>query len=131
MPNGAVDLACVQQVLPCPGQAWRHGLRRAILEGAGRASRRSPAEKSSGNLQGGLQLELFADQPVPRDSDRPLLDLTHCVPSNSQYLSLAIEKGLVGDTLSGLQPAHVAAVLSTDVETTPADPAIKEMGLMA
>ena len=87
--------------------------------------------KKRGNLQEGLQLELFADQPVPRDSDRPLLDLTHCVPSNSQYLSLAIEKGLVGDTLSGLQPAHVAAVLSTDVETTPANPAIKEMGLMA
>ena len=29
----------------------------------------------SGKLQRGLQLELFADQPVPRDADRPLFDL--------------------------------------------------------
>lgn len=70
-----MDLACVQQVLPA--QARRGGMASAgaILEGAGRASRRSPAEESSGNLQGGLQLELFADQPVPRDPGRPLLDL--------------------------------------------------------
>jgi hypothetical protein len=32
-------------------------------------------KKRSGNLQGGLQLELFADQPVPRDPERPLFDL--------------------------------------------------------
>ncbi len=32
-------------------------------------------KKRSGKLQGGLQLELFADQPIPRDPDRPLFDL--------------------------------------------------------
>ena len=32
-------------------------------------------KKRSGKLQGALQLELFADQPVPRDADRPLFDL--------------------------------------------------------
>jgi hypothetical protein len=31
--------------------------------------------KRSAKLQGGLQLELFSDQPVPRDADRPLFDL--------------------------------------------------------
>jgi hypothetical protein len=36
---------------------------------------------------------------------------------------LAIERGLVGDSLSGLHPSHVTAVLSTkDVTTTPANP---------
>jgi hypothetical protein len=32
-------------------------------------------KRHSGNLQGGLQLELFADPPVPRDPERPLVDL--------------------------------------------------------
>ena len=31
--------------------------------------------KRRGNPEGGLQLELFTDQPVPRDADRPLFDL--------------------------------------------------------
>ena len=30
---------------------------------------------ASGNLQGGLQLELFSDEAVPRDAERPLFDL--------------------------------------------------------
>jgi hypothetical protein len=53
----------------------------AILEElVERAADRRRAKKRSGNLQGGLQLELF-DEPitqqsyVPRDPDRPLLDL--------------------------------------------------------
>jgi hypothetical protein len=32
-------------------------------------------KKRRGKLQGGLQLELFADQPVPGDAERPLLDI--------------------------------------------------------
>jgi hypothetical protein len=31
--------------------------------------------RRSRNPQAGLQLELFADQPAPRDRDRPLFDL--------------------------------------------------------
>lgn len=35
---------------------------------------------------------------------------------------LAIEKGMVGDSLSGLQRAHIEAVLSTNVNTVPVNP---------
>jgi hypothetical protein len=35
---------------------------------------------------------------------------------------LAIEKGMVGDTLSGLQPAHLEAVLSTSIDTVAVNP---------
>jgi hypothetical protein len=47
----------------------------AILEEQVERAADRRRKKRSGNLQGGLQLELFADQPVPRDPDRPLLDL--------------------------------------------------------
>jgi hypothetical protein len=47
----------------------------AILEDVvERAADRQRNKRSSGNLQG-LQLELFSDQSVPRDPDRPLLDI--------------------------------------------------------
>jgi hypothetical protein len=32
-------------------------------------------KRRSRNLHGGVQLERFADQPVPRDTDRPQFDL--------------------------------------------------------
>ena len=32
-------------------------------------------KKRNVDLQGGLQLELFADQPAPRDAERPLFDV--------------------------------------------------------
>jgi hypothetical protein len=38
---------------------------------------------------------------------------------------LAIEKGMVGDSLAGLHPAHIDAVLSTSIETIPANPTPK------
>jgi hypothetical protein len=47
----------------------------AILEELVERAADRQRKKRSGNLQGGLQLELFEDQPVPSDPDRPLLDL--------------------------------------------------------
>ena len=40
-----------------------------------RAADRRLRKRSSGNLQGGLQLKLFSDEPVARDAERPLFDL--------------------------------------------------------
>ena len=45
----------------------------AILEEL--VERAAARKKRSGNLQGGLQLELFSDEAVPRDAARPLFDL--------------------------------------------------------
>jgi hypothetical protein len=40
-----------------------------------RAADRRRKKRGSGNLLGGLQMELFAEQPAPRDPDRPLFDV--------------------------------------------------------
>jgi hypothetical protein len=47
----------------------------AILEELVERAADRQRKKRSGNLQGGLQLELFSDEAVPRDAERPLFDL--------------------------------------------------------
>jgi hypothetical protein len=46
-----------------------------LEELAERAADRHRRRKRSVKLQEGVQLELFADEPIPRDADRPLVDL--------------------------------------------------------
>ena len=40
-------------------------------------------KKRSGRLQRGLQLELFTDQPVPRDAERPLVSESDTTPRDA------------------------------------------------
>ena len=44
----------------------------AILEELVERAADRQRKKRSGNLQGGLQLELFSDEAVPRDAERPV-----------------------------------------------------------
>jgi hypothetical protein len=46
-----------------------------ILEELAERAAARQRRKRSVKLQGGLQLELFADEPIPRDAERPLFDL--------------------------------------------------------
>jgi hypothetical protein len=47
----------------------------AILEDLVERAADRQRKKRSGNLRGGLQLELFSDEAVRRDPERPLFDL--------------------------------------------------------